>query len=408
MTAAPRVLVVSHLFPIADNPALGCFVHEQVRALREQQGIDVRVVSFQPVWMTSRKPWNLATAYRCRYRAVLRSLRWQQYEGVPVVYLPYLVGGFFRPWLYGSTCRAALRQAAPWLRTTFPFDLIHCHTAFPDGPAALALARRRGVPLVLTEHTGPFRRLMANWLTRRQSVAALCGAIKVYCVSTALSAEVQSYLPAEAGRRIQTLSNGVDLGRFHPPAQWRPNPSAPRLLSIMSLDDNKAPLLLLAAFCRLRRQVPGATLTLVGEGPLAQQVKDFLGEHGLQAVVTLPGQLLRTEVARLLRDECDLFVLSSKSETFGVVLIEALASGKPVVCTDCGGPRDIITNPEVGRLCPVGDEAALAEALLETVRRLPDFDPARLRRQAQRFALSTLAARLAQEYRGLLRQRAAA
>jgi glycosyltransferase involved in cell wall biosynthesis len=408
MTAAPRVLVVSHLFPIPENPALGCFVHEQVRALRCQEGIDARVVSFVPEWMSSRKPWNLANAYCFEYLAAFRELHWQDHEGVPVVFLPYLVGGVFGFWLHGSSCRAALRRAAPWLRTTFPFDLIHCHTSYPDGPAALNLALRRGVPLVLTEHTNPFSSLLDNWLMRRQVVESLSHAAPVWCVSSALADDVRACLPTVAHGRVEVLANGVDLTAFQPQARRMANRASPRLLSVTALEPYKNPLLLLRAFRRLTDAVPGARLALVGAGPLEDEARAYVQQNNMTGRVQLLGRLPRSEIARLLRDECDLFALSSDSETFGVVLIEALASGKPVVCTDCGGPRDIITSPEIGRLCPVGDDKALADALLKTIQLLPTFDPARLRRHAERFALSTLAGRLAQEYRGLLWRRAAA
>jgi glycosyltransferase involved in cell wall biosynthesis len=109
-------------------------------------------------------------------------------------------------------------------------------------------------------------------------------------------------------------------------------------------------------------------------------------------------------VARLLREGCDLFVLASDSETFGVALVEALACGKPAVATDCGGPREVLAGPGLGALCPAGDEAALAAALLSAVRALPGFDPARLRRRAEDFSLDALAGRLAHEYRALAPQ----
>jgi hypothetical protein len=104
-----------------------------------------------------------------------------------------------------------------------------------------------------------------------------------------------------------------------------------------------------------------------------------------------------------MRDDCDVFVLPSNSETFGVVLIEALACGKPVVATDCGGPRDIVTGPAVGVLCPPRDEPALANALRDVAQRLPQFDRQHIRRQAlERFDYFQLAARLADEYERLV------
>jgi glycosyltransferase involved in cell wall biosynthesis len=396
----PRVLIVSHLFPGPENPSLGCFVHEQVRALRLQEGVDARVVSGRRQPLNRAHPLRLWYNYRA-YRGRFAALRWQEHDEVPVVYLPYLVDSFLSfYWLHGPSYRAAFRRALPFLRGTFAFDLIHAHTSYLDGGAARLLSRQLGVPYVITEHTNPFRTLMDNPLIRRQTLQALMGAARVWCVSSALTAEVQGYLPTAARGRVHTLPNGVDTDAFALPDRWQPDPAAPRLLSVTALEAYKNPLLLLEAFRRLRQEVPRATLTLVGAGPLEPQVRAFLREHALQQSVSLPGRCSRAEVARLMREACDLVALSSDSETFGVVLIEAQACGKPVVATDCGGPRDVITEPALGELCRPGDPAALADALRRAVRALPAFDPQRIRgRAVERFSFLALAARLADIYR---------
>ena len=171
----------------------------------------------------------------------------------------------------------------------------------------------------------------------------------------------------------------------------------------MSLDANKDPLGLLNAFHALREKVPGARLTLVGVGPLQSAVRKFVRDNGLSDVVTLHDPCSRDEIARLMRDACDLLVLSSRSETFGVVLIEAMASGKPVVATRCGGPDNIITHPWLGRVCPPGDPAALCAALADTIADLPTFDAARIRaRAAEMYDYSVLARRLRDAYEEVL------
>jgi glycosyltransferase involved in cell wall biosynthesis len=398
---SPSVLVISHLFPTPAQPTLGCFVHEQVRALRDSAGVDARVLCCRPFVMNRANPWKLRRLYR-RYRARFDSLAWETYQGVPVMYLPYLVAGFFRFWLHGATCRAAVLRALPFLRATFPFELIHAHTCYLDGSAAWDLGRRLGLPYVLTEHTGPFRSLMGNWLVRWQALRALRHAARVWCVSSALSAEVRGYLPPDARAGVHTLHNGVDTDLFRPAQRWSPDPAGPRLLSVLALEENKAPLLLLKAFRRLRQAVPGATLRLIGEGPLEEQMRGFIQDHGLQDSVKLCGPRPRAEVARLMRAWCDLLVLPSHSETFGVVLIEALASGKPVVATRCGGPADIVTEAALGALCPPGDVEGLAGALQAVTRALPSFDPRLIRRRAlERFAFGRLAGALATAYREL-------
>jgi glycosyltransferase involved in cell wall biosynthesis len=107
-------------------------------------------------------------------------------------------------------------------------------------------------------------------------------------------------------------------------------------------------------------------------------------------------------VAALMRNACDIVVLSSQSETFGMVLIESLASGKPVVASRCGGPESIVTDASLGALCAPNDPEALAECLYETAVRLPLFDARAIRAHAVRtFDYELLADRLLELYRGL-------
>jgi glycosyltransferase involved in cell wall biosynthesis len=397
-----RVLVLSHMYPSRVQPGLGPFIHEQVSALRVNSGIDARVVCCTPFWFNTFHPLKIARAYRA-YRKLFANLHWESHDGVPVLYLPYMVGGFFRHWLHYATYTSAILMASDWLGAHFDFDLIHAHTSYLDGTAARALSRKFDVPYLLTEHTGPFRVLTDNPLMRRKTVAALTDARKVFCVSSSLANDVRGVLPTTEHGKIEVLHNGVDTDLFYPPPAWTPNPAAPRFLSVISLDENKNPLLLLDAFRRLLYDVPGARLDIVGAGPLKDVLLEKIRTEKLGAAVTLLGFKTRSEVARLLREECDALVLSSNSETFGVVLIEALACGKPLVATDCGGPRDIVTNSAVGILCPVRDEQALYEALRQLTDKLSDYRADTIRRHAvENYDYYNLASRLAQEYEHLM------
>jgi glycosyltransferase involved in cell wall biosynthesis/SAM-dependent methyltransferase len=393
-----RVLVLSHLYPCPAQPGLGPFVHEQVSALRVNSGIDARVVCCTPFWFNTFNPAKVARAYRV-YRKQFRSLHWESHDGVPVLYLPYMVGGFFRHWLHWATYGNAIMDASDWLRDQFPFDIIHAHTSYLDGTAALALSRKFDVPFLLTEHTGPFHLLTDNPLMRHKTVASLTAAQRVFCVSGALAADVCGVLEPAQHKKIEVLHNGVDSALFYPPPHWQPDPRAPRFLSVISLDDNKNPHLLLDAFARLLADVPDAHLDIVGQGPLKDEIAARIRKENLSHAISMLGVKTRSEVARLMRDDCDALVLPSNSETFGVVLIEALACGKPVISTDCGGPRDIVTDPSVGMLCLPRDDRSLHQALVQLARNLGSYRSDDIRRHAlAKYDYFNLASRLADEY----------
>jgi glycosyltransferase involved in cell wall biosynthesis len=388
------------MFPHPKQPSFGPFIIEQVRALRAYEDLDAHVVCGRPFWVNNLPLTAAWRAFRA-YRHTFAAIRWESYEGVPVLYVPYLAGGYIGFALQAATYRYAVLRAARRIRAWCPFQVIHAHTSYLDGSAGLALRRKYHTPFVITEHTGPFRLLTDGRWVRRETFAALRGADRVWCVSRDLAGQVKTHFP-QAQDKVDTLPNGVDADLFRPPARWSPDPSRPRLLAAMSLDENKNPLLLLRAFQRLRRDVPGATLTVVGTGPLEAPVRALVKALGLQPAVRLLGYRARPDLARLMREECDIFVLSSNSETFGVVLIEALASGKPVVATACGGPADIVAAPWLGRLCPPGNEAALAATLAAMVRDLPTIEPARLRRHAvEQFDYRRLARTLSAAYEDL-------
>ena len=299
------------------------------------------------------------------------------------------------------------------VRADFAFDCVHAHTSYLDGSAGRWIARRYGVPLVITEHTGPFSLLTESPIVRRETMASLAAADCVIAVSTAQRCAVLPFMAAGRRDRLIVLPNGVDTDLFRPagvppgtPAR-RGDPAAPRFVFVGFLADCKNLPLLLSAFARVVARLPAARLTLVGGGPpqaestLRQTVEDL----GLCGCVTFAGFRDRAAVARILSEEADFLVLSSRSESFGCVVTEAMACGLPVVSTRCGGPEDVVTETWLGRLCENHDPEALARAMLDAAANLEGFDPSRIRRHVEeRFSYSALAANLDRVYRQLIAQ----
>ena len=396
-----RVLVLANWFPHDSQPGLGSFVLEQVQALREFGELDVRVVSGRPFWVNTLRPLVMRRGVR-NWREAIGKVAWREQDGVPVLDVPYLVGAPFPVLTHSRTYTAALQRALPTVRAAFRFDLIHAHTAYLDGTAALRIGRQYEVPVVLTEHTGPFAQLMRRWPIRRRTLRTIRSADRCFAVSPALAAEIRAWLPTKERNRVGVLRNGIDMRAFRPPAQWSPDPSRPRIGSIGAFETVKNPSLLLGAFANLRKKVPAAELHMIGDGPLAAEVRARAVELGLRDAIRFLGRLPRHDVATFLRDVCDVLVVSSHAETFGVAAVEALASGKPVVATRCGGPESIITTPELGMLCANDDADALTDAMLAVVDRLREFRPDRIRADvAARYAADSLAIELASLYQGV-------
>jgi glycosyltransferase involved in cell wall biosynthesis len=409
-----RVLVLSHMFPHPEQPGSGPFILEQVQALR-RAGVDARVVCGRPFWLTSvRSPLKLlvlapriASAFITFLRVLFAARRgWRVVDGVPVRYVPYLVVAPF--WSHAWCYRVSMRCSLLLLRREFAPDVVHAHTAYLDGSAARMLSRAWRLPYVVTEHTGPFSVLMHHRTIRRTTLQSLREADAMVSVSRALEREILGYL-GEPHPRPVVVPNVVDTDRFASGSPARGRPEALRLLFVGFFVPVKNLPLLLDAFTVVLERRPHVTLDLVGGGETpadTQAVVRDVAQRGLSHAVRVHGFAARDEVARLMREACDIFVLPSRTETFGVVAAEALASGRPVVATRCGGPEDIVTEPWMGALCANGDPKSLAQAILDVADRLDGIDAERLAASArERFGGGAVARRLMQVYDDVLAPR---
>ena len=394
-----HVLVVPSWYPTAESPLSGSFFREQCIAL-SRAGLRVGVV--YPEFESLRRLSPSAIGGRA---AVAR--RFQRVEeedaGVPTLrvrgwnVLPRLVLGG-RLW-----ARLASGLARDYVRRHGRPDLVYAFGALWGGYAGARLARTLGVPLVVGEHFSGYTEHFAGYapgkMTQGQLHAAreaYAAAARVIAVSTALERTLAGAGLVDA-RRLTVVPNLVDTDFFVPPPGGRPASDAgsggPRFLAIGNLDPIKGPDLLLRAFSAAFRDDPRATLDFAGSGSLADSLRRESVALGVADRVRFLGQLDRDGVRRALWS-ADRLVLASHVETFGVVLLEAMATGLPVIATACGGPEDVVT-PAVGRLVPVGDADALAAAL-RAARSEPTPPPAAVREHVLRnFAAPLVVERIA-------------
>jgi len=182
----------------------------------------------------------------------------------------------------------------------------------------------------------------------------------VFALSDYTLAAVRKILGPGAG---MLAACGVDTEVFRPD----PADRGQYLLCVGRLDDpRKNVALLVEAYARLRRRIPDAPeLWLVGPEP-PREALELIRERGLSQVVRLQGPRKPADLPRLYQSALG-FVLSSDEEGLGIVLLEAMACGVPVVSTACGGPESVIEHGRTGLLTPPGDAEALAQALGQLV-----------------------------------------
>lgn len=374
-----RVLLFSTLFPSSVRPGHGSFIETRLLELQRAGAVQSRVVA--PVaWFPSAHPRFGAWAQ------VAATPRSEQRNGLQVVHPRYLlppkVGQTIAPLMLALGAWPALRRLR---REGFDFDLIDAHYYYPDGVAAALLARWSRRPLVISARGSDLYVLGRDPLARRMMRWAASVAAASVGVCTALTDVLRSWgVPAS---RLHVLPNGVDLQRFVPQDRDGARTATgmqgdPAMLCVGNLVPIKGHALALDALALLRRSHPGATLTLVGDGPERATLERQARALGLTASVRFVGRVSNERLAAWY-SAADLTLLPSHSEGWANVLLESLACGVAVVSTDVGGSAEVIRQPIAGALLKTRDPAALAALIEERLR--AGNDRAAVRRYAEGF-----------------------
>lgn len=296
----------------------------------------------------------------------------------------------------GAKVWAALsdRLVARYVRRFGAPDLLHAHAALWAGGVAVRMARTLSRPCLVTEHSSAIMRNALTASERREANRVYRQADAVLAVSRVLLDAVD----AIAGRRRgQVVPNAVDFEFFTLPATPRRRQPF-TYLCVCNLVTNKRVDRLIGAFARASISCPDSRLVIVGDGPDADRLRHLLHQSTVARQVEFVGGLPPQGVrARLWT--ANALVLPSAFETFGVVLVEALATGIPVISTRCGGPEDIV-EPGLGLLVDRDDDEALADAMVSITRRTYSEDELR-RRAMVRFSFESVARLLLGVYRGL-------
>jgi sugar transferase (PEP-CTERM/EpsH1 system associated) len=233
-----------------------------------------------------------------------------------------------------------------------------------------------------------------------------------------LSRHLERYLRERIGvpeARIARICNGVDTAIFHPGTDGKtaipgcPFGNAERLIlvgTVGRMHGVKDQTTLVQGFLKLMAQRPHlcdtVRLVLVGEGPLRFDALDRLRAAGLEHLAWLPGE--RGDVAGILRG-LDIFVLPSRAEGISNTILEAMATGLPVIATEVGGNPELVVDGVTGRLVPKEDPEALAATLAEYLDRpgtLPAHGAAGLARIKESFSLDGMVSRYMAVYDELL------
>ncbi len=259
----------------------------------------------------------------------------------------------------------ALVERVVALHAERPFDLVHAQYGYPPGLAALEAGRRLGLPVVVSIQGGDGHWVGTCCGTHRRAMQAVLGHANALLIGSRSFAEEVRHNQGTPVERFTIVPGAVDVARFAPREGWAPgafiDPAEPRLLYHGRVDRRKGALDLLDAFARV---APGraARLVVSGVGPDSDAVAARVRELGIAGRVTLRGPADYDRVPAVYR-EGDVFVSPTYAEGFSNTILEAMASGLPVVSTRSVGVVDCLRDGDNGLLVEPGDVPALAAAL---------------------------------------------
>ena len=287
-------------------------------------------------------------------------------------------------------------------------DILHVHDCLYMGQLAMKLKKEYGIPYIITEHSTMHMRDLYTTLQKRMIRDVLEQASAVTFVGSGLYRHLnKEFGDLEQVRNAEIVYNVLDkdFENFEPDIlSGKPSPDDPFVfLNVAHLVEKKSQINLIKALPAVLGKVKNARLVIGGEGPMRPLLERTVSELGLSEYVSLPGRLNRRQVMQEMA-KCTAFVLSSRIETFGVVLIEAMAMGKPVIATVCGGPEDFV-DTGCGYLIPVEDVGTLADAMVTLAENIHNFDRVKIRRRCiDTFGKNAFTIRLEKIYHGVLHQ----
>jgi glycosyltransferase involved in cell wall biosynthesis len=380
-----HVLVLPSWYSTTDLPWSGAFFEDQAVALA-RAGARVGVAFVERRSLRLLSPAGLGASHFQIACAVDRGVTTLRMKGWNT--LGQTVAGA-RVW-----CALSERLVNAYVRRFGVPDVLHAHTALWAGRVAVRMGRKLSRPAVVTEHSSLVMRGLLGPDERREAGRVYRDADAVLAVSETLLSAVGATAGAPIGR---VVPNAVDFDFFTlPPIPRRRAPFT--FLCVSSLVSGKRVDRIIRAFSQVVGARPDARLVVVGDGVEADHLRRLARNSGLATQVEFTGGLPRHGVRQRMWT-ADTLVLPSASETFGVVLVEALATGMPVVSTRCGGPEGIVEDG-LGVLVDRDDEPALAEAMVTMIGR--SYPETLLRERAmRRFGFETVAQHLLDVYAGL-------
>lgn len=372
------VLIMSRGYPRENNRILGIFEMDQAKAL---QKLGLKVV-FLSTDLRSIRRWRKWGYER------------KTIDGIEVFGMNIPLGR-----VSPSILDKALKFSTNYLYKKIVEekgkpDLIHAHFV-NQGHMGSLLKEKHGIPLVITEHSSQFNKENGSERFIKKGEKTFKKADKLITVSPSL----QNRIKERYGVDSIYIPNIVDTSVFtYTPREANSKFRFVSTAHLIPIKDNNTTI---KAFYQAFKGKEDVELKIFGEGGERNKLEELIRSLGLEGKVKLMGQCRREVIAEAYK-ESDAFVLASKSETFGVSYIEALASGLPVLATRCGGPEAFVEESN-GIFSEVGDVDSLAKNMLYMYENIDNFNRERISKDTvNKFSPESVGKKIVDVYKSIL------
>ena len=360
-----KVLFITGGYPTKKEPAASIFVHEHAKAVQLYNDVVVlhsagSIPNLKGLWRLEQETEETLTNGITVYRV------WCRHLSIPgVSYLIYL-------WSVFRAFRQIVTQG-------FRPDIIHAHV-YASGIPAVIIGKLYQVPVVITEQWSAFPMKILPRLEVLKARLAFRYAKIVLPVSQALQGAIENY---GIRAKFQVIPNVFDPTVFFPSKINYNNEKSDikHMLFVGLLVPIKGLPYLFQALAKLKFSRDDWHLDIIGDGPEKAEYERSITELKIKDEVAFHGLKSKREVAEFMR-KCDFYIQPSLYETFGAVLIEAMACGKPVIATNAGGPKEFI-NKKNGILVPSKDINALLKAINYMLNHYQNFSPEEISQYAK-------------------------
>jgi glycosyltransferase involved in cell wall biosynthesis len=326
------ILVITNLYPVPWAPNRSSFNKQQFDFIAAERHVKIVVLLPLNEWLKHKK----------------KCIPSDNLKYCPYFYIPKL-GRRLVPWFQSLSLMCLL----PWMKKQNA-NTLYASWGFPDAVATSIINKWLNLPLFIKVHGTdvnentkyPARRaLMLKWLSKAENI---------FCASQALADSLAATGISE--KKLSVNYNGVNTEIFYPKEKDK---ESTNIVFVGNLIPTKGINELLSAFIGLQKKMPEVVLDIIGEGPLKVTIENKVKELGLN--IKVHGSLTLVDVAHKIRTS-SLLVLPSYREGVPNVLLEAFASGIPVVATKVGGIPEVV-NDNVGILVEAKNTDALQEAI---------------------------------------------